>query len=487
MAAYPSVNWWPGNLRLYESRLSFVARFCTLNGISVRKCASFLSLEPDSATPLPIDEIRRLTSVLGESAPLVKDVFSPSIWFVDIGRYGPAPERRERRAIRYCETCAQRGYHTYLHQLGWLSRCPFHLSDLKMARTQTHTGSLVSQRVGVLESVMRQYCKIWPYGVDVGFTRQQQRRVASLAGWVARASATALRTSHGEIWSSGADSREQAFDQLRTLEPPPEDIEPLLIEPASRWRLESHAFARQAKVQLDHLRLRQLGFAEVLHFYVRVTAASANPPSFIARLNAIQNGLKTQHHTCCCRWRRADAGWLSHWNRVRADEGRRWGLTCPYDIALDELRLGWGRSDLSLSNRQAEQERWRFCSVSHEILNAGLIRYSQEARVESRGHLCADQDVWACCEWVRTSPLTELLDFAVSWETELASDALLAWLNNIDRGADPFVRDDPGYGLHLCDTGDGLSLSKWTRTEGSSCTDPVLSVTSTTNPASRRV
>ncbi|QCC05363.1 Transposon Tn7 transposition protein TnsD C-termianl domain-containing protein (plasmid) [Cupriavidus necator H16] len=470
MAAYPSVNWWPGNLRPYESRLSFVARFCALNGINVRKCAEFLRVEPDGCTPLPIDEIKRLASVLGEAAPLVEDVFSPSIRFIDVGRYGPPPDSRERRAIRYCETCMQHGYHSYLHQLGWLSRCPFHLSELKTTWAQKHTASFVSQRVGALEFVMRQRCRTWPHGIDAGFPAREQGRVASLAGWVARASVAAARMSLGEIWSSGNDgmpgavSLDQAFAQLRTLEPPPEDIEQLLIEAGDRWTLESHVFARQAKIQLGHLRLCHLSFADVLHFYIRINAASANPSSFVTRLNAIQDR-QARHGTCRCRWRLTKEGRLSRWVSVRPEEGPRWGLICPYDIALNELQLGWGRSDLALSNRPAEQERRRFCSVSHAMRDLGLIRYTRDAAVAPAGYLYADQDVWTCCEWVRESPLTAVLDMAVAWETELTFDALTTWLDDIDRGVAPLERDDSKSCVRLRETDDGLLLIKWTRAE----------------------
>jgi hypothetical protein len=335
MAAYPSVNWWPGNLRPYESRLSFVTRFCGLNGVSTRQCVEFLRIDPESNAPLPIDEIRRLTSVLGETTSRVEEMFSPAVRFVDLGLYGPSPERRERDAVRYCETCAQHGYHSQLHQPGWLARCPFHMSGLKKAWVKKRTSSLLSNHVGALDFVMRQHCRSWPHGVDAGFPGRDQGHVASLVGWVARASAAAARMSHGEIWWSGGDairwdvSLEQAFGQLRALEAMPEEIEPLFAEAGGRWSLEARAFARQAKDQLDHLRSRHLGFAEVVHFYIRVNAASANPPSFVTRLNAFQDRLKTRHGSCRCWWWLTGAGWLSDRISPHPGEGRREGADLP--------------------------------------------------------------------------------------------------------------------------------------------------------------
>ncbi|WP_176072378.1 hypothetical protein [Paraburkholderia mimosarum] len=133
MTAYPSVNWWPGNLRPYESRLSVVVRFRELNGISSHRCLNFLNVTLDSDSSLPQEEAARLSKILHEALPDVRAIFSPSIVFANCGRYAPPPDRRARHSVRYCDECAQRGYHSYLHELNWLSRCPFHMCELKVA------------------------------------------------------------------------------------------------------------------------------------------------------------------------------------------------------------------------------------------------------------------------------------------------------------------------------------------------------------------
>ncbi|CAN7773185.1 hypothetical protein LJR296_007516 [Cupriavidus necator] len=119
-------------------------------------------------------------------------------------------------------------------------------------------------------------------------------------------------------------------------------------------------------------------------------------------------------------------------------------MSCPYDVALNELQLGWGRSDLALSNRQAEQERQRFCSVSRAMRDLGLIRYTRDA-----------------------ATLTAVLEMALAWEIELTFDALTTWLDDIDRGVDPLEHDDSKSCVRLCETDDGLLLIRWTQAEGS--------------------
>ncbi len=118
-------------------------------------------------------------------------------------------------------------------------------------------------------------------------------------------------------------------------------------------------------------------------------------------------------------------GWLSRWVNVHPEEGPRSGLICPYDIALNELQLGWGRPNVVLSNRQAEQERQGFCTVSHAMRDLGLIRYRRDAAVAPAGDLYADQDVWAC----RNSALHEGPD-----------SPLPTWLNYVDVAAHSLSR-----------------------------------------------
>lgn len=66
MVPLPPVNWWPGNLRQNESKLSFLARFCELNGLDARRCMKVLDVDPENDAPLPGDAIARLSSVLRE-------------------------------------------------------------------------------------------------------------------------------------------------------------------------------------------------------------------------------------------------------------------------------------------------------------------------------------------------------------------------------------------------------------------------------------
>lgn len=97
----------------------------------------------------------------------------------------------------------------------------------------------------------------------------------------------------------------------------------------------------------------------------------------------------------------------------------------------------------------------------------GLIRYTRDAAVAPAGDLYADQDVWTCCEWIRESTLTAVLEMALAWEIELTFDAWTTWLDDIDRGVDPLEHNDSKSCVRLCETDDGLLLIRWTQAEGS--------------------
>jgi len=145
------------------------------------------------------------------------------------------------------------------------------------------------------------------------------------------------------------------------------------------------------------------------------------------------------------------------------EEGTRWLMACPFDVAVTELEFGWGRHGPALKGRSAVAEQVRFVSWAREIYVAGLIRYTKGAKVSPEGCLYIDQNITSNCEWIQESPLTELFNMAASWEVESAYSALSAWLNDIERGVSPMQRHDPIYCVRLCATNDGLSLIRWIR------------------------
>jgi hypothetical protein len=468
MTAYPSVNWWPGNLRPYESRLSVVTRFRELNGISSYRCLNFLNVTPDSDSSLPQDEAVRLSKILHETLPNVQAIFSPSITFENCAHYAPPPNRRDRHRVRYCDACAQRGYHSYLHELSWLSRCPFHMRELKDAWVGTHTGSVAAGHMAALNVVMRERCRSWPH-CDNSFPSGEDEYLPLLEGWVTRARLVAESQSSREVWRSGDDrfpgylSSSQAFGQLRALVPMPEAIESLFAEAGDPWSIETCQFPQQTRTKLEQFRSRGLGFARIFDFYMCIGAYSAAPASFVARARDAQDSLRKRHGICRCEWALALEGWRPNWVKVHAEERKHWSFRCPFDIAIDELDLCWAHKNSAYIGRNPSLTRAIFAEQAHDMHAAGLIRYAKDSKISIRGHLNTEQEIASCCEWVDDSVLSDLLEKAADWEVEAAHSAVSRWLDNIDLGLQPGQRDDPKYCIRLRETDDGLSLIRWVK------------------------
>ena len=130
MKNYSACNWWPGNLRKHESRLCFSTRFCILNSIRIRRLSAFLEADVEDGIPLSLCALKRLKFLLNEQELIIHSVFSPKIEQLKLLRISSS--RRPSSAIRYCDTCAAQGFHSYLHEIPWISSCPFHLTELKL-------------------------------------------------------------------------------------------------------------------------------------------------------------------------------------------------------------------------------------------------------------------------------------------------------------------------------------------------------------------
>lgn len=466
MTAYPSINWWPGNLRPYESTISFLTRFCELNCASLNQCFQFFECQIGYQR-LTAADISRIMSLLREDLSLVQTVFSPSVTLDYCGRYNLPQVKANPRSVRYCEECAAQGYHSYLHEANWLSKCPFHMIDLETCSSK-RTGTIAGQLMAALKQLMRSSNKVWPY-VDAGcFNIHEQGELEHLAAWAKKASTAAIRLSQGQIWHCdlgnfiGETSFEHAIGRLRTFEPMPKLIEPLFTEAGETWHLETRQFPFQAKFELARLK-PHLGFELIFDFYKNVSRRSANSPPFVKKYKIALDAIRTRHGICRCNWGRIKEGWYYHWMKVTHDEWPLWPYTCPYNIALQELELGWGRADLVLSSRKAEDERLRFIRLSRLMRDAGLIEYTPDAKISPEGYLYWYPQVWPCCEWINNSPLTELLSTAAEFEIEAAISRLTAWLDDIDDGFEPQLRNDPTNCVRLCETEEGLSLIKWTQ------------------------
>lgn len=474
MESYLPINWWKGNLRPYESVISFLTRFNELNSTTVNQCEEFFGCQVGYDRQLTGADIGRIAFLLNEDLSLVQSVFSPSVTLDHCGHYKLPWVRSNSDSVRYCEECAVAGYHSYLHEVRWLSKCPFHMSDLKTCYSKKNAGSIAIRRMAALKNLMQLNCNAWPCAAEESFAIHMRGHLHYLDTWTKNASSAALQLSQGQIWRSDGGafidetSIKHAMGRLRTLAVMPKAIEPLFNEIGRTWLVEIRRFPLQAKADLASLR-PDISFDILFDFYKGMIAYSAIPPPFVAKRQAAQDAIKERHGRCHCKWGLVQEGWHHCWRRVHPDEWPHWACICPYDVAVNELEFGWGRADVALSTRKAAKERLRLITLSRLMRDAGLIGYTRDASVSPEGYLYMYPQVWPCCEWIHNSPLTDLLNAAAEFEIDSAVSRLNTWLGHIDDGFEPTVRDDPTSCVRLCETEEGLSLIKWWQTEHDEC------------------
>jgi len=119
--SYPTINWRLGLLKEYESYESFVAKFCILNYISVRKYIKLYE-----SIILKLNNIE-LSVFLKEPVSIIDTVFGNKTTinyinnvFLNNGYYCNHDE------FRFCNACIDNKYHSYYHKEKWLEICPIH-------------------------------------------------------------------------------------------------------------------------------------------------------------------------------------------------------------------------------------------------------------------------------------------------------------------------------------------------------------------------
>lgn len=467
MTTYPTVNWWPGCLRPYESGVSFVLRFCVLNCIPLKQGIEFLGVN-QSDRDRPDIHITRVAELLHENIRAVEAIFSGLLSFSEHS-YVPPFNSDDQKRVRYCKECAKYGYHSCLHEIEWIVQCPFHLCEIAEEYLHWSSSSTYVRRLETLEFLMRKHCLDWPYcRTSLQVLHDQSReRIGSLIDWVSRADKAAFDLSAGERWLSGEmiegrPSLLQIMGHLQALEPLPECLAQIVIQPDRQWEHEIRSFSHRTARDLERIESGGLGFLTVFDFYKTVMPRCIEAPKYTRKLQEAKKCLQARHTVCNCSWRYIRDSWMSewHWIQVNTDEGRNKSWLCPVTLALEELDLGWGGAELK-SQTQARRERARLLYLAQEMRDAGLVRYVMGAKLARNGPPFPSWDAYAQLEWSGTSSLTRLLDTAAEWEIEAASSVLEEWLNDVAEGTHPRIRHGPTRVVRLRQSEEGVSLIRW--------------------------
>jgi hypothetical protein len=465
MQSYPTVNWWRGNLRPHESKISLIARFSNLNGIKYVACEKFFDSILGAENSLNEAAITKLAGTLGEDLGILKTVLEET---VNLGRrhdFCLQPLKRHGE-IRYCELCALVGYHSYVHEYRWLALCPIHGTPLKTSSVPISAGTIQYRRCKALTNLMQTACPQWPNAGTQPIVLEDYDDFNWLCNWAERIAITASQFSKNKIWSNidrlfpEDEGYGQKLGQLHALDPIPDSRKRLFSEVQLDWEAEIIHFPMEAKKELA--RVAELGISPLVTMFTRIATYSAQPYGFVEKVEVCRQQLSTTHQHSRCEWRRDSPRVNCSWYKVPPGD-IYWRATCPYKVAVEELELAVGRRMEVLSRRHREQERQDLIAHSVELLKHKLIGFTVDANVSPDGSLVWHPQVWPCLEWIGTLWLNTVLDQIVQFEVQSVFESLIGWLDSIEEEGHPYSYKEFSPTIRLSEVDDGLVLVRWQR------------------------
>jgi len=463
MEDFPAVNWIPGTLRLYESRASFWSSFFELNVLGAKRAGLFFGFAVVEDNYLTAVDVGKISEILREPTVVLDTVFHPRTDFSGCGSYQFRSERRPAESLRYCDECIKMGYHSNLHELDWLSCCPFHLVALRGSPTKECSRGRMASYVTAMQDLMTEHCEYWPLTKRFSPDFWRMGCFNELMNWIEGVNRSAGNLSTNEIWRSDAgdiNSSRRALGRLHGIEPIPKSARQIFKNFSEHWSVRFFDFPADARENLRCLK-GHLDFDTIFEFYKSISIYSNRNISLRRKIDQAREYINLRHDPCKCEWVFERHGWDSHWIHIDPRERHLWTKPCPYEIALQDLDDVWGPPDRERRGYFKVRANW--LDISRKMFDANLIKYTESAKISPEGYLYADANCWHACEWNDQSPLTDLVDQVAEFEVEAMLRALTEWLDDVDVGAMPGWREDPVDFLRLSDTRVGLRLTQWLR------------------------
>lgn len=467
MAKFPAVNWWRGVLRPHESRLAFIARFSDLNGLVARQAELYFQEFFKQMDLSANDKLLTLADALGEDLDVLRTVLFESIHPGHDHSFS-IPSTPHTFEVRYCEDCAKFGYHSYLHEYGWLRLCPFHLTPLKLATPGTYRGSSLVARCETLSELMREGCPSWPMPPSIVFKPEQFASFNWMTDWLSTVRSLATKQGGKPLWASNevvfpkAQALGAAIGRLHALEAIPEGKRCMFSNLEEGWGAEICHFPLDAKQEFA--RLESFGHHTLFLFFKRISAYSNHPFDFTLSTSRYRTSLLDRHQKCHCRWGCEKIAFgSSHWVAVEPDEWPYWNLKCPFLIALEKLEEATGHWEEALSVRKRQDQHFAMLPYVDQLASLGIVKLAPHAQVTPEGRLYAFQQTWPFLEWIGTPWLNSILDTAARMEAAMVYDHLVAWLDSIDDGSHPGRFTQSPTKIELHESEGGLQLIRWHR------------------------
>lgn len=469
------INWAPGQLRQFESVVSFLGRFSKLNGLTPAGAVSYFSQRLGGnifGTPVPDELLSSFAAALSEPIDIVKTVFAPTvdIAFHDlwVRRTGLLCGVTDQRA-GYCPECIVHGYHSYLHDAAWLSKCPFHGTTLKPLPFVA--GNKFFGAIKAYAKLAEDTCKSWPWRPANAETRLLDL-IGPLQDWLCVARRAASELSCGLCWTS-AGSREisarEVIGQLCSIVPMPDNLTHLFVSRGDNWDVELHKYPLKENAEVLNI-LRRVSWDLLLRYFHLTSAYAVSKPSYYTVLRASQDSLRRWHSSdavggyCLCSWARSTYFNSYVWSSRSEDSWLGRQFPCPVDHAIEELEMLWGDQRLSGNDRRAREALTSFIMLSRELKDYGLVEFNEGAYFLSGVNSSTIGPSSNFCEWTAPAMLTEVLNGLTIALIQSRTLELNKWLYEIkSNGISPsntFIASQP---VRLCMTEEYLTTQLWKR------------------------
>lgn len=129
------VNWRTGAASIYESEWSLIRKYCYLNRIAFNDIdVGLFSIDESKIRDSLQNKTARtkdrfLSRHLGEPENILR--YRQVEYFLLPKQIAGDDQSWISRHLRYCHLCMERGYHSPIHQLPWVIRCPLHGVSLR--------------------------------------------------------------------------------------------------------------------------------------------------------------------------------------------------------------------------------------------------------------------------------------------------------------------------------------------------------------------
>lgn len=466
MNKYPSINWWHGILKPFESVFGFAVRFCALNGLRLQQFEEFFGFKINEQNKITAKDIQRISDLINEDLDIVQSVFYPSHLMHSFEVVVMRLPNDSVGYVRYCRECVMHGYHSSFHDLVWLKKCPIHEIPLEVSCLFTNGKSKFEQRQACLREKMEKGGNFWPNLSQTVLDVGGNGNIECLLDWIKTASSARRRLFSPKKWNFATNSGyeyvtiTQELGRLNSLVAIPAQVKHLFADLGDPWYVDIRSFNREVKDSFKKITNAE-SIEQLIDFFRFVGKYASKNGSFTDKLNAAQDMIRKKHLECHCKWGRIRSGFNVNWVSIYPEDRRHWGCQCPFEVALEELQLGWGRAENILSSRKIEQERREFIRQSKDFFDGGFIGFTPDANVSPDGQLYLYPQAWPCCEWVDQSRIGNLLNTIVEYEIEVTLEALLTWLDEIEHGKRPNQRVDHADCIYLIEKDEGIDLFIW--------------------------